>query len=120
MRCQCRRRRALSPALDVLDRRDLPSASPMAAALGGGRPEGNVRILNDTRSEATNLGAISGTQIRTGSVGGSDPRDYYRFEAQRGRLEVRLTGLDADLDFELLKSNGNRIGSAAEKSGTQS
>ncbi|MDG3008293.1 pre-peptidase C-terminal domain-containing protein [Paludisphaera mucosa] len=107
------------PTIDALDRRDLPSASPATAALGGRTP-GLVPASNDSRSEAVDLGSIRGTETRTGQVGGSDSRDYYRFEAKRGRLEVRLTGLSADLDFELLDSRGDRIGSAARNPGSRS
>lgn len=114
-----RSRRALKPIMDSLDRRELLSVSPPAIALLDAASDGVVMIQNDTRSDATNLGAISGTVTRNGSVGGTDPRDYYRFEGQRGKLEVRLSGLRADIDFELLNSSGKRIGSAASKSGTQ-
>lgn len=112
--------RGLKPAIDTLDHRDLPSAAPASAALRALSASATVRIMNDSLSDASNLGSITGTKTQSSSVGGTnDPRDYYRFTAQRGKLEIRLSGLSADLDFELLNGGGGRIGSAAERSGTQ-
>src|SRR4051794_10673355 len=105
MRSQRRPRRALVPTTDMLDRRELLSASPAASSLRSLSTEPVVRPQNDTRSAADNLGTIRGTKSVNGSVGGSDPRDYYKFVAQRGKLEVRLTNLSDDIDFELLNSS---------------
>jgi hypothetical protein len=113
-----RRPRTFAPTLDGLETRTLLSVAT-ATQLSRKEP-GLVRLLNDSRSTAQNLGALSSPRTINGSVGGSDPRDYFRFTVGQGRIEVRLTGLQADIDFELLRSNGSRIGSAAANAGTSS
>ncbi len=80
---------------------------------------------NDTRSGAINLGSFDGAVSsvdRTGSVGTSgDVQDYYRFTLTRSnRLQVGLSGLSGNLNFELQNSSGARFGSVQDNSGTTS
>ncbi|MDB5339634.1 MAG: Subtilisin [Planctomycetaceae bacterium] len=78
---------------------------------------------DDSRTEAVNIGTVSsGANISfAGNISGSDTSDYYKFVVTSTKSgQVNLTGLSADLDFEILNSSGTRIGSVANKSGTQS
>ncbi|WP_435011126.1 PPC domain-containing protein [Tundrisphaera lichenicola] len=116
MSCTQRRpRRTWKPSGESLDRRELLSTSAGAALVALATP-----TSNDSRSGATNLGTIKGTKTFDGSVGGTDPRDYYKFVAGRGQFQIRLTNLRDDLDFELLRSDGSRIGAVEDNAGTRS
>ena len=83
----------------------------------------SIKFGDDARADATNFGTVgSGANLFfNSSIGGSDSSDYYKFvlSSTKGG-QVNLTGLTADLDVEILNSNGTRIGTAGTKSGTAS
>ena len=76
---------------------------------------------NDTMAGATNIGTVVQSVVRTGSVGGTDPVDFYSFRvASSGTSTIQLSGLSRDIDVYVLDSAGNQLargangGSAAE------
>ncbi len=65
---------------------------------------------NDSISQAYNLGALSGTQSISDSVGPSDVNDYIKFTTSAaGTINLTLTGLSANADLQLLDSTGTAI-----------
>jgi hypothetical protein len=82
---------------------------------GSGADPGN------TLATARNLGTINSTQTITEFVGSNDTNDYYLINlGANSNLNLSLTGLSADVDVQLLNSNGtsiaysNRIGNPDE------
>jgi serralysin len=68
---------------------------------------------NDTFATATDLGMV--TAATDGSlqdtVGGSDPRDVFRFEiAERQQIRITLQGASGDVDLYLYDGQGNLLG----------
>jgi hypothetical protein len=110
---------SFKPNLEQLERREQPSVTAAPAGAVVSRPLPEVAVLdkgeaNDSRGGALNFGTIGpATKSKTGSVGGSDPRDYYKFRAPHGSAEIKLTGLKQDIDFEVLRSNGTRFRTAS-------
>ncbi len=74
--------------------------------------EGPVADDNDTFATATDLGLV--TAATSGSlqdaVGGSDPRDVFRFEiAQPQQIQITLQGAAGDVDLYLYDGQGNLL-----------
>jgi hypothetical protein len=82
----------------------------------------SLSLGDDSRAAAVALGTVTRTSVitRFGDIGGNDTQDYYSFVAPSSSAKIELTGLSADLDFELLNSSGVRIGTAGTHSGTTS
>lgn len=81
-----------------------PSAPPPPDAAG------------DTLDAAASLGTIQGSASFSDWVGSADQNDYFRFDiASRATVTLRLTGLAADPDLELLDANGEYIMSSANE-----
>ena len=60
--------------------------------------------IGNTYATAANIGLISGQRSFTGSVGGSDTGDMYRFAINaNSNLQLDLTGLTADADLFLVQ-----------------
>lgn len=70
---------------------------------------------DDTRDEATNLGALTDTAEVHDSIGGADLNDYFRFViATTSDVGLALTGLAANADVELQDAAGAVIGWSVE------
>ncbi len=74
---------------------------------------------DDSFSTAVGLDLLSPSQLptirRTGQAGGSDLQDYYSFTLDAtSDLRLNLSGMQANLDIELLDSFGVIIASAAQ------
>ncbi|MFZ2220412.1 MAG: pre-peptidase C-terminal domain-containing protein, partial [Rhodoferax sp.] len=73
----------------------------------------NGTSITDAGSATTSayvLSGASGTTSITGSVGGSDTNDYYKFVAPgTGIATFSLTGLSQDIDLILLNSSGTAM-----------
>jgi hypothetical protein len=64
----------------------------------------------NTLATARDLGTLSANQTLPDQVGANDPNDYYRFTlATAATLNLRMDGLSADADVELLSSTGAQI-----------
>ncbi|MEB3292409.1 MAG: S8 family serine peptidase, partial [Synechococcales bacterium] len=62
---------------------------------------------------ALNLGSLSETRTFQEFVGTSDPNDYYQFTlGQNSDFSLAVNDLSADVDVQLLDSNGNAIASS--------
>jgi hypothetical protein len=75
----------------------------------------NVNVQSDnTRSGANYLGHISGsTRYAYNYVGSDDTQDFFRFTTDPGRtISVRIAGLSADADLQLMDSAGNVLASS--------
>lgn len=71
----------------------------------------------NTRETAWNLGSISNQQSFNNFVGNNDTNDYFRISiGANSNLNLSLTGLSADLDLQLLDSNGAVISSSTRGS----
>ena len=69
---------------------------------------------NDTMASAINIGTVAQSVSRTGSVGGTDPVDFYRFRvASSGTSTIQLNGLSRDVDIYVLDSAGNQLARGA-------
>ena len=71
----------------------------------------SITDAGNTTASANTLSGASGVTSITGSVGGSDTNDYYKFVAPgTGIATFALTGLSQDVDLKLLNSSGSIIG----------
>ncbi|MEX0269238.1 C2 family cysteine protease [Leptolyngbyaceae cyanobacterium UHCC 1019] len=71
-----------------------------------------IYFTNNTLGTATNLGSLSSTLTRSGSVGSTDIIDYYRVSlaGAGSSLNLTLTGMTADADLQLIRDyNSNGI-----------
>ncbi|MEC4813855.1 MAG: CAP domain-containing protein [Scytonema sp. PMC 1069.18] len=71
----------------------------------------NSDYTGNTLNTARNIALDSKTVIYRESVGDADTNDYYRisFSSQNTNLKLRVNGLNANLDLEVLNSNGQKI-----------
>lgn len=84
-----------------------------------------LKAGDDSFADANRLGQLSNGVVitRSSSIVSPDLNDYYQFTLNSNlqkRVQIQLSGLSADLDFELLNSSGQRIGSVANNGGTTS
>lgn len=86
-----------------------------AAAVGSWAPSAPSVGSYDSMAAASNLGNLT-TFSTTASVSSSDPQDYYVFRlASKSNFSLKLTGLKADADVELIKdSNGDQVRQSSE------
>ena len=71
----------------------------------------SITDAGNTTASANTLSGASGVTSITGSVGGSDTNDYYKFVAPgTGIATFALTGLSQDVDLRLRNSSGSSIG----------
>ncbi|MCM2375107.1 PPC domain-containing protein [Aporhodopirellula aestuarii] len=89
-------------------------------------PSPAATTTNNTMSTAVSMGVAKGSVLtQNGSVGGSDPVDYFKFTtgSQRTsgsvRTTIELSGLRQDLDIFVYNSQGTQIASG-RRGGTQS
>ncbi|PZV11511.1 MAG: hypothetical protein DCF22_14395 [Leptolyngbya sp.] len=74
-----------------------------------------IYITDDSLGTATNLGGLSSTTTRTGSVSSSDTIDYFRVNLTGSSLNLTLTGMSADADLQLIRDhNSNGIVDSGE------
>jgi serralysin len=89
------------------------NAYELRFAGGGPRPDPvDPRDDNDTIATATDLGAVtpSTNGALQDTVGGSDPRDVFRFEiANRQQIRITLQGSAGDVDLFLYDSQDNLL-----------
>ncbi|MEW6496974.1 MAG: S8 family serine peptidase [Cyanobacteriota bacterium] len=73
----------------------------------------------NTLSAARDIGTLNGTQTLQDFVGSSDSDDYYRLNlSTAGSLSVRPDGLSANINLQLLNSNGIQLGNASQVGNT--
>ena len=73
----------------------------------------NGSSISDAGNGTSSAYSLTGTSSITGSVGGSDSGDYYKFVAAgTGTGTFALTGLSQDIDLYLLDSSGSTIRSS--------
>lgn len=73
----------------------------------------------NTLSTARDIGTLNGTQTLQDFVGSSDFEDYYRFNLSAAdSLSVKLDGLSANINLQLLNSNGIELGSISQVGNT--
>ena len=75
----------------------------------------SVVVANDNSiAAARDLGALSSTPTTVRDfVGGSDTQDYFRFTLSQSRnVSLRLSGLSADADLQLLDAQGRVVASS--------
>jgi Ca2+-binding RTX toxin-like protein len=78
----------------------------------------SITDAGNTMGAAYSLSGSSGLTSITGSVGGSDADDYYKFVAPNtGTATFALSGLSQDIDLRLLNSSGSVV-KFSENSGT--
>ena len=72
----------------------------------------------NTLASARAIGLDYGEIIFRDSIGNSDSDDFYRFtlDNDNNNLELKVNGLSADVDLELLNSSGDIIANAANSS----
>ena len=71
-----------------------------------------IYLTDNSLGTATNLGSLSSTITRSGSVSSSDTIDYFRVNlaGAGSSLNITLTGMTADADLQLIRDyNGNGI-----------
>jgi hypothetical protein len=69
-----------------------------------------VDRAGNTLGKARNIGTLTSSQTFSDWVGSSDTNDYYRFALTEARsFSLRLDGLSADADVQLLSSTGATI-----------
>ncbi len=76
-----------------------------------------IYITDNTLGTARDLGSLTSTTTRTGSVGSSDIIDYYRVNlvGAGSSLNLTLTGMSADADLQLIRDyNSNGIVDSGE------
>ena len=81
----------------------------------------NGTNINDAGNSTATANSLSGSgnNTITGSVGGSDIDDYYKFVATNtGTASVLLFGLNADTDLYLLNSSGTILNSSGYSGST--
>lgn len=66
-------------------------------------------------NSARNLGTLNGRTQASDFVSGSDSNDYYRFNlSASSNFNVRIDGLNANANIQLLNSNGQALESSSE------
>jgi len=79
----------------------------LAAAGSGTAPSDGA---GNSFGEARELGSLEAPKTFDDRVGREDPADYYRFQLDReGAVEIRLAGLQADLDLYLFGEDGREL-----------
>src|SRR4051812_8478463 len=59
---------------------------------------------------ALNIGSMSGVHRYTDSLSGKDRADYLKFDvANRGNINITLSGMKANIDIQLLNSSGQQL-----------
>ncbi len=67
-------------------------------------------FAGNTLTTARNLGALNGTRTVQDAINTSDTNDYYRFNVgPNSNLSLRLDGLSADANLQLLNINGQVV-----------
>ncbi|MEO8496951.1 MAG: PPC domain-containing protein [Planctomycetota bacterium] len=72
--------------------------------------EGPADNAGNSREQARNLGTLSGSVTLTDFVGQADRADFYRFHVNSAsNFRLRMDGLSADADVQLLDASGRYI-----------
>ncbi|WP_421658339.1 Ig-like domain-containing protein [Leptothermofonsia sp. ETS-13] len=79
-----------------------------------------IDLAGNSLPDAFDMGSnLTGNATYRDSVGSSDPSDYYRFNLSTGsNINLSLTGLNANLDLQLLDGNGTVLQSSTLGSAT--
>ena len=92
-----------------------PSWGPSTARVGSAAPQNAADDHGDTRSSATRISAGSSAN---GVIGTASDKDYFRFQAQRGReytIETSIaSGSSLDTLVTLYRANGSVLGVDAD------
>lgn len=108
--------------------RETPSRirSSASGALGG-RNNGPMGTVvqgtsqgepGNSAAEAMALGRLSGSRTVTDAVSSLDRNDFFKFSiGQAGAFNLRLTGMTADADVQLLGGDGRTVLATAQNSG---
>jgi Bacterial pre-peptidase C-terminal domain len=74
-------------------------------------------FAGNTTATARNVGPLNGSRVIQDFVGADDTNDYYRFNiGPSSNFSLRLDGLTADADVQILNSAGTVIGSSTAAS----
>ena len=72
--------------------------------------DGPADYAGNSREQARNLGTLSGSVTLNDFVGQADRADFYRFHVNSAsNFRLRMDGLSADADVQLLDANGQYI-----------
>lgn len=72
--------------------------------------EGPADNAGNSRDQARNLGTLSGSVTLNDFVGQADRADFYRFHVNSAsNFRLRMDGMSADADVQLLDANGRHI-----------
>lgn len=71
--------------------------------------------MDNTTSTAVNIGTLVGNRNLTGTIGGTDTNDFYRFSVtSAGTFKLNMTGLAANANVQLLNSSGVVVATSAQ------